>query len=112
MTKAYSIVGMNFQKSEEFLKNLEPGCPAVLVREPANPHDPNAVAVWVQGRKIGYVPKTQNKVLAQFIDQTGECQNAARAGQLLAMDQNPATARAVDATFTKSPNSKYPMVEV
>jgi len=29
----------------------------VLVREPENPHDPDAVGVYVRGKRIGYVPK-------------------------------------------------------
>lgn len=30
---------------------------AVLVREPDNPHDPNAVSVEVGGQKVGYLPR-------------------------------------------------------
>lgn len=29
---------------------------ARLVREPANPHDPNTIAVHVQGTRVGYLP--------------------------------------------------------
>lgn len=110
----YSIVGTEHRGADvvAFMKDLAGGCPAVLVREPRNEHDPNAVAVWIDGRKVGYVPKAQNKVLAAFIDQTGECNDTARAGQLIAMDQNPATSRAIDAEFVRSPNSNYPMVKV
>lgn len=32
-------------------------CEADLVPEPDNPHDPNAVAVFIQGRKVGYLPR-------------------------------------------------------
>jgi hypothetical protein len=28
---------------------------AVLAAEPDNPYDPNAIAVWVQGLKVGYL---------------------------------------------------------
>jgi hypothetical protein len=30
---------------------------AVLVPEPSNPYDPNAVAVYVAGRKVGHLPR-------------------------------------------------------
>ncbi len=37
---------------------FRPGMPLALVREPDNPHDPNAVAVWDEARRLqaGYVP--------------------------------------------------------
>lgn len=36
-----------------------PGAPlaAVLVPEPGNPHDPHAVAVYLQGEHVGYLPR-------------------------------------------------------
>lgn len=110
MSKSYSIVGMNHTKSEEFVGALAGGETAVLIREPQNKFDTNAVAVWISGRRVGYIPKAQNKVLAAFIDQAGD--GAVGAGALMAMDQNPATCRAVTAKFIRSPNSHYPMVEL
>lgn len=112
MPKSYSIVGMNFTKCEDFVKTIEPGARVVLIREPTNTFDPNAIAVWIAGRRVGYIPKKQNAVLASFIDQTGVCDSTGRAGEMIAMDQNPATVRAIDAKFVRSPNSGYPMVEV
>ena len=64
--------------------------------------------VWIDGRHVGYVPKKQNRALAEFIDQTGEpciiTGSLEKAGH--------ACNRAIDAKFTRSPNSGYPMVEV
>ncbi len=34
-------------------------CTAVLASEPDNPHDPYAVAVRVEGRLIGYLPRAE-----------------------------------------------------
>ncbi len=31
--------------------------PAWLMAEPENPHDPNAIVVWVYGGKVGYLPR-------------------------------------------------------
>lgn len=36
---------------------------AVLVHEPTNKHDPNAVMVTVRGRRIGYVPRRRASML-------------------------------------------------
>lgn len=116
--KSYPIVASNHIKgAEDFLKTLQPGVGAVLVREPTNKFDPSAVAVWIDGRKVGYVPKAQNKVLAGFIDQAGHAWSEPRPVQefgkeLIATDLEIEIFRAVDARFARSPNSKFPMVEV
>ena len=39
------------------------GMDAVLLPEPANPHDPNAVAVYMAGGLVGYVPRRIAAVL-------------------------------------------------
>jgi HIRAN domain len=36
-------------------------CMAVLVAEPTNPYDPNAVAVYVDGRMVGHLPRDAAK---------------------------------------------------
>jgi hypothetical protein len=33
---------------------------AALVREPTNPHDPNAIAVQIDGRLVGYLSREEN----------------------------------------------------
>jgi hypothetical protein len=101
--KTYSIVGMNFTKTESIVAALLPGHPVTLVREPINPFDPLAVAVWVDGRRVGYIPKKQNSALAQFIDQAGEP---------MALDSATTAERTIPAKFVRSANSGYPMVEV
>lgn len=40
-----------------------------LEREPANPHDPHAVAIHAHGRRIGYIPRLANRSLAAHLDQ-------------------------------------------
>lgn len=108
----YSIVGMNFRKSEKFVAELAPGTKLALVREPTNKYDKNAVAVWCGDVHVGYVPKTQNAVLAKFIDENG----VERAGETTAVADaggaGGASPKAIEATFVRSPNSGYPMAEV
>ena len=72
----YAIVGMPFREKEgvpanAILKEIPPDEPCVLVREPANKFDRNAIQVWVRGQHVGFIPKTQNAVLARFIDDNG-----------------------------------------
>lgn len=40
-----------------------------MVREPDNPYDVNAVALYAQGVKLGYIPKKENTTLAMLLDQ-------------------------------------------
>jgi hypothetical protein len=103
--KAYSIVGMNHTGKEEFVKTLPAGAPAILIREPNNPFDPRAVAVWIDAVKVGYIPKNQNTELAKRIDEFGE--------PTLALDaMSGPSGRSLPAKFIRSPNSGFPMVEV
>ncbi|WP_166784722.1 HIRAN domain-containing protein [Cryobacterium sp. TMT2-14] len=40
----------------------------LLIREPRNKHDPNAVAVYGKGRRVGYVSRTKAAMLAPILD--------------------------------------------
>lgn len=50
------------------LARLRKGATLSLVREAANPHDSNAVAVYAGPAHLGYVPRSVNAGLAQDID--------------------------------------------
>jgi hypothetical protein len=43
-----------------------------LEREPHNPYDSHAVAVYYKGMKLGYVPRTQARALAGYMDAGGK----------------------------------------
>jgi hypothetical protein len=112
MPKTYPVVGTQWSDvPEQFVADLKAGTPVLLVRQPDNPKDANAIAIYVEGKRIGYVPRNQNKVLAQFIDQQGDEVNVATGiaqdGALTSVVQ-----RGIPATFVRSPNSGFPMVEV
>jgi hypothetical protein len=36
---------------------------AMLLAEDGNPHDPNAVSVWIDGLRVGYLPRDQARTL-------------------------------------------------
>ena len=46
---------------------LKPGSKLKLKAEFDNPFDPDAVAVWFKGTKIGFVPRKDNFMVAQLI---------------------------------------------
>lgn len=106
--KTYSIVASNhIEGADAFIKTLAVGADVTLVREPANQFDKNAVAVWVEGRKVGFLPKKQNVAIAAFIDQTGNPDL-----DELALDAATGLGRFIHAKFIRSPNSGYPQVQV
>lgn len=106
MTK-YSIVGQTHLGLDSRLVGIYAGTPALLVREPDNPYDANAVIVWVDGKRVGYLPKANNVEIARIIDERGRDHEAvARDGV------TRVTRKVLDAVFTRSPNSAYPQIEV
>ena len=71
-TKNLRVVGSfavpDFQYT---LKELKPDERVKLIREPDNPHDPNAIRVeapFVRGKKLGYIPRTEAAVFAPELD--------------------------------------------
>jgi hypothetical protein len=52
------VAGVTFRPGNVDDASFDPGRRLALVREPENEHDPNAVAIWNEGRSLqaGYVP--------------------------------------------------------
>ena len=96
----YSIVGQKHLGLDPYLTGILPGTPVVLVREPTNAYDPNAIQVWIAGERVGYLPKGDAAKLAPTMDQLPK--------RSLALDSSGESVRAIDATFARSPNSAYP----
>lgn len=62
----FSIVGMKYRPPAlKFIEELASGTKLLLVREPSNPADPNAVGVWFQ---LGYIPAADAARLAPKLD--------------------------------------------
>lgn len=70
MKALVALVGTKFRGEEmmALLASLPQGEPLVLVREPGNKFDSNAVQVWARGHHVGYVKSSQNKALALAMD--------------------------------------------
>ena len=58
-TDVFSVAGTTFRAAEVEAVYNEGVRDAVLVPEPTNPVDPNAVKVLVNGRHVGYVPRAR-----------------------------------------------------
>ena len=62
------LAGFRYAEAAAVMPDLQPGDALALVREADNPHDPNAVRVEWNGRKLGYVPRRENAALAWGLD--------------------------------------------
>ena len=62
------LAGFQYHKGEHLWPFLRVGEELRLVREVANTYDPNAVAVYFRGDKLGYVPRRENAAVAQMLD--------------------------------------------
>ena len=62
------VAGFQFHQGETAWPSLFVGAPLELVREPSNPHDADAVAVYFKTKKLGYVPRAENCAVAQMLD--------------------------------------------
>ena len=111
--QTFSIVGMKHQGTEEIVAALKPGADLMLVREPENQFDKFAIGVWVDGRRIGYLPGKNNKGLADRIDAHGQDWTPPADSPTMAMDTAPTMlGLSMPATFMRSPNSGYPQAVV
>ena len=111
--KTFSIVGQKHRELDSHLVGILPGTPVVLVREPDNKFDPNAVMVWINGKHVGYIPSKDAAALAPFIEQTGipwqEPLKIAADGVTGQIVSHP---RSISAVFARSPNSAYPQCQI
>lgn len=80
------IAGFQFHQGDAIWSALVKGAALKLVREQSNVHDPDAVAVYFQDKKLGYVPRTENLAVAQMMDRGVELE--ARISKL-AVGQDP-----------------------
>lgn len=72
--KDFNIVGYNDNGRDEYIKQMNMLTPVLLHREPKNPHDPNAIGVYVKltentaWAQVGYVPKDISSKIAYYMD--------------------------------------------
>jgi len=73
------VAGFQFYCGDAVWPSLRVGKKLSLVREAFNDHDRDAVAVYFQDEKLGFVPRQENRAIAQMLDR-GESLEARIAG--------------------------------
>jgi hypothetical protein len=68
LVQSSPLAGFRYHEAAAVWSELRTGDPLDLTREPANPHDANAVRVERRGKLLGYVPRDQNAALAWAMD--------------------------------------------
>jgi hypothetical protein len=63
------LAGFQYHRAAAIWPFLRVGEPLHLRREPGNPHDRYAVAVWFRNEHLGYIPQRENRTLAKLMDQ-------------------------------------------
>lgn len=62
------VAGTMYYEPHEFEPLVKKDLPLKMVREPENQYDRFAVALYLDGGKIGYLPKSKNEVIARLMD--------------------------------------------
>lgn len=57
--RVIAVAGVSFRPEAVADSSFDPGARLLLVPQPENEHDPNAIAIWNEARTLqaGYVPK-------------------------------------------------------
>lgn len=63
------IAGFQYYDGEKILPRLRGGQTLRLIRERKNQHDNRAIAVYREGHKLGFIPRADNSVLANLMDE-------------------------------------------
>lgn len=62
------VAGFSYYDGEKVWERLRTGDTLTLKREPLNPYDEKAIEIYWRDKKIGYVPRVDNSVIAQMMD--------------------------------------------
>lgn len=63
------LAGYQYHRAAAIWPFLRVGEKLHLRREPSNPHDRYAIAVWFRNEHLGYIPQRENRTLAKLMDQ-------------------------------------------
>ena len=61
---SFHIAGFQFGEGALVLEQLKAGAHLEMMAEPDNPYDSSAIALWFEGKRLGYIPSEQNDLLA------------------------------------------------
>jgi len=79
LVQSSPLAGSQYYSASRLWTEIRIGDRLSLSREPDNRHDRNAVRVEWNGQKLGYVPRAENRAVAQALD-AGERLEARVAG--------------------------------
>lgn len=68
LVQSSALAGFRYYEAGALWDEMQVGDKLDLVREPDNPYDSNAVRVDWRGRRLGYVPRRDNRKVAQNLD--------------------------------------------
>jgi len=91
IVQSSALAGFRYHAAAEVWDQLRVGDALMMEREPDNPHDGNAVSLSWRGRKLGYVPRRENAVLAWGLER-GEPLRA----RISRLSQHPNPARRIE----------------
>jgi hypothetical protein len=62
------LAGYQYHRAAAIWPFLQVGEKLHLRREPSNPHDRHAIAVWFRNEHLGYIPQRENRTLSTLMD--------------------------------------------
>jgi hypothetical protein len=68
LVQSSPLAGSQYYSASRLWTEIRIGDRLSLAREPDNRHDRNAVRVEWNGQKLGYVPRAENRAVAQALD--------------------------------------------
>jgi hypothetical protein len=71
LVQSSPLAGFQYYQGKELWDEMKVGDTLTLVREADNPHDAHAVRVEWHGHQLGYVPRRENRTVAQHMDRGG-----------------------------------------
>lgn len=68
LVQSSPLAGSQYYAVGAMWNEMQVGDTLTLIREPENRHDRNAIRVEWRGRKLGYLPRAENRVVAAALD--------------------------------------------
>lgn len=63
----FHLAAFAYYDGLDVINELQHGTVVDLLAEPTNMHDPDAVAIFYQGTKLGYIPSAKNSLISSLI---------------------------------------------
>ncbi len=64
---SFHLAGFAYYDGLEIIDKLQIGTKVSLTLETDNPHDPDAIAIYYENTKLGYVPASHNILLSTYL---------------------------------------------